>query len=98
MPGIEARKVFENTPMLSLQKNGGQWRVDTPEGSVSAKHIVLATSAYGGVFRPLERALVPVATYVISSKPLGSQLDGVINFTGTIADSRRAGDYYRVIG
>ena len=91
-------QIFEQTAALSLKRGKDSWVVQTPNGQVSAKNIVLATSAYGGIFKPLENALVPVSTYVVSSKPLGHQLDDVINFTGAISDSRRAGDYYRVVG
>jgi len=35
---------------------------------------------------------------VVASKPLGQKLDGVIDFRGTMSDTRRAGDYFRIVG
>ena len=90
--------LHEQSHVTSLHRASGGWSVETTGGKVSAQHVVLATSAYGGPFTPLNRALVPVATYVVASRPIGNQLDQAIRFTGTISDSRRAGDYYRIIG
>jgi glycine/D-amino acid oxidase-like deaminating enzyme len=70
---------------------------------ISADHVVLATSAYGSIhladlYPPLDQAILPVTTYVVTSEPLGARLDDAIRFRGCIADTRRAGDYYRVVG
>jgi hypothetical protein len=42
--------------------------------------------------------VVPVASYVATTAPLGERLAEAITYPGVIADTRRAGDYYRVIG
>jgi gamma-glutamylputrescine oxidase len=42
--------------------------------------------------------VVPVATYIVTTMPLGDRLDAAIRFTGCIADTRRAGNYYRIVG
>ncbi|MHA1536540.1 MAG: NAD(P)/FAD-dependent oxidoreductase [Alphaproteobacteria bacterium] len=97
----EGAAIHENSPALSLTRKGEGWRIATPKGSVRARHTILAGSAYGvlsGLHRPLERAIVPVATYVVVSEPMGARLNEAIGFAGAIGDTRRAGDYYRKLG
>jgi len=101
---LTARKVriFEKSRCVGIAKpaspNLGRWLISTAQGSVSADQVVLCTSAYGGPYPPLNRSMVPVATYVVSSAPSPAILDEVMPFTGCIADTRRSGDYYRTIG
>ncbi|MGJ8531175.1 MAG: NAD(P)/FAD-dependent oxidoreductase [Alphaproteobacteria bacterium] len=88
----------EKTPAASLQKQGASWQITTAQGSVKARNVVLTGSAYlGQLYRPLAGAVLPIATYVVSTHGLGSSLDEAIRFRGAIADTRLAGDYYRRI-
>lgn len=88
----------EKTPAVSLQKQGASWQIATAQGSVNARNVVLTGSAYlGQLYRPLAGAILPIATYVVSTDGLGSSLDDAIRFRGAIADTRLAGDYYRRI-
>lgn len=90
--------IVERSAALNLAREGGVWRVHTEQGSVSARHVVLAGSAYQhGLWPPLERAVLPVATYVVTSEPATELLARAILFAGCIADTRRAGDYYRLL-
>ncbi|WP_224407623.1 FAD-binding oxidoreductase [Afifella sp. IM 167] len=92
-------QVFEASAATGLEKSGSGWRVQSGRGSVSARHVVLAGSAtQSGVYPPIERAVLPVATYVVTSAPLGDKLDAAIHFAGCIGDTRRASDYYRIVG
>jgi glycine/D-amino acid oxidase-like deaminating enzyme len=94
----QGAQLFESSMVNALQRVGDEWLTTTAQGRVTARHVVLATSAYGTPFAPLRRAVVPVSTYVMVSKPAGELLRSVITFPGTISDTRRAGDYYRLIG
>lgn len=92
--------LYENTPALALRREGTGWRVETAEARITARHVVLATSAYGvgqSLYPRLERALLPVATYIIASEPIGPRLHEIIGFSGSLGDSRRASDYYRKV-
>lgn len=90
--------VFENTSADRLEKNGAGWRIHTPEGQVVAQQVVLAGSAYlGKIYPALASAVLPVATYVVSTESLGPALDEAIRFRGALSDTRLAGDYYRRI-
>jgi glycine/D-amino acid oxidase-like deaminating enzyme len=90
--------LFEQSEVQTIRSLNGRWDVNCSGGRVEADHVIIATSGYGAVFEPIARAMVPVATYVVASKPLGAALDGVIDFQGTMADTRRAGDYFRTVG
>ncbi len=97
---MEGLTIFEGTMAERLRPVGAGWRIDTPRGSVHAETVVLATSAYGAaarLFAPVDRAVLPVATYVVTTEPLGDRLADAIRYRGCIGDTRRAGDYYRIV-
>ena len=88
-------RVHENSPALSSEKQGDGFLVATATGKVRARHVVHCVSSLGGrLHAPSGRAVLPVATYVAVTEPL--QQD-VIRTSAAIADTRRAGDYYRLI-
>ncbi|HMB48853.1 MAG TPA: FAD-binding oxidoreductase [Afifellaceae bacterium] len=102
-------RLHEQTHAEWLRRHGASWQLDTlcretgKATVITAEHVVLATSAYGSIhladlYAPLDQAILPVATYVIASEPLGARLNEAIRFPGCIADTRRAGDYYRIVG
>lgn len=43
------------------------------------------------------RAILPVATYVAVTAKIGPGLAQAVRWTGAISDTRRAGDYYRIV-
>jgi len=89
-------RIFENCPVESLEKNGSLWQVRAAGKTTRAQHVVLAGSAYmNGVYPRLARAILPIATYVITTDPMAERLDKAISYFGAISDNRRAGDYYR---
>ena len=95
-------RVHENTPVTGVRRAGSGWRVEASGGGVTAKHVVLACNVAAPgegavVSGRLARALLPVATYVVATERLGERLGEAIRWKGSIADTRRAGDYYRVV-
>jgi gamma-glutamylputrescine oxidase len=92
-------RIYENSPAVALDVLGVRKRIDTPSGRVRANHIVLAGGPHlGTVFPPIAGTVVPVASYIATTAPLGERLAEAITYPGVVADTRRAGDYYRVIG
>ncbi len=88
-------KIYEETPALSIAREGNVSVVQTPRGSVRARHVVFCVSALDRRVLPrVGRAVLPVATYVAVTEPLHQ--DAILT-SSAIADTRRAGDYYRVI-
>lgn len=91
-------RFFENTSALSLDPAGVRKRVQTPHGMVRARHVVLAGSTgVGAVDAPIAATVLPISTYVAVTAPLGERLFDAVRYTGAVADTRRAGDYYRIV-
>jgi gamma-glutamylputrescine oxidase len=91
--------IYEASPAIDLRQNGRTWQIRTPDGVVNAEHVIVAGGGYlHGAAPPLQtlrRALLPIATYVLASKPLGALADQLINTQAAIYDTRFAFDYYR---
>ena len=91
-------RICEGTPAQRLDRGRAGWIVETPRGTVSARHLVLAGSAYPPrLWRQIDRAVLPIATYVIVTEPMADRLADAIRFGGCIGDTRRASDYYRIV-
>jgi glycine/D-amino acid oxidase-like deaminating enzyme len=88
----------ETTEAIEVTRDGSFWRVRAAHGALKAQHVVLAGNADLGAVQPrIARAVLPVATYVAVTEKLGPRLGEAIRWTGAISDTRRAGDYYRVV-
>ena len=88
--------IHEGSPAISLQREGQGWRVRTPEGEVLAAEVVLACGGYlAGLRRDVDAGVLPIATYVMVTEPLGSRMAQVLSTRAAIYDSRFAFDYYR---
>ncbi|MET0382141.1 MAG: FAD-dependent oxidoreductase, partial [Burkholderiaceae bacterium] len=70
-----------------------------PDGATAvlhARHVVIAGGGYlRGLSPPLERAMLPIATYVMATEPLGDELARSIPGQAAIYDTRFSFDYYR---
>ncbi len=66
-------QVFEESPVVRIHRDGGGVRLETPEGSVRAGKLVLATNAYSRGVPDLPRIRsrqTPVWTYQVVTEPL----------------------------
>jgi glycine/D-amino acid oxidase-like deaminating enzyme len=91
-------RIFEGTPATGLDPAGVRKRVQTPHGVVRARHVVLAGSVgIAAVDAQLAGTVLPISTYVAVTAPLGEKLFEAVRYTGAVADTRRACDYYRVV-
>lgn len=92
-------QIFEGTHARTLNKHASSFTIETTSGgTVKAGKVVLCGSAYMHDLHPkIESALLPVATYVVTTKKMKQRLADAISFEGCISDNRRAGDYYRLI-
>src|SRR5262249_14647361 len=72
-------RIYEESPAVALDVLGVRKRIDTPNGRVRANHIVLAGGPHlGAVFPPIAGTVVPVASYIATTAPLGEQLSEAI--------------------
>jgi gamma-glutamylputrescine oxidase len=89
-------QIYEHSPVVRLQRQGSGYRVETADGVVEARQVVMAGGGYArNVYRQVERAVLPIATYVMATEPLGERLKEAINTEAAIYDTRFAFDYYR---
>lgn len=88
--------LHERSPARSLERDGEQWRVRTPDGEVVARNVVLACGGYlAGLQRRVDAAVLPIATYVMVTEPLGDRMGDVLTTPSAVYDTRFAFDYYR---
>lgn len=91
-------RIFEGTTATDIDPAGVRKRVQTSGGLVRAHHVVLAGNVQAGLAdRALGATVLPVSTYVAVTAPLGEMLFDAVRYTGAVADTRRAGDYYRIV-
>ncbi len=86
----------ENSRVRRVARDGAVWRVRTDAGEVKAQAVVLACGGYlAHLDREVDKAILPIATYVMVTEPLGARLHECLHTEAAIYDSRFAFDYYR---
>ncbi|PHS19309.1 MAG: FAD-dependent oxidoreductase [Blastopirellula sp.] len=92
----QGAQLFSNTPATRIEADGPTKLVHTPNGTIKARQIVICCGGYlNGLYKPLARASLPIATYVMVTEPLGEQRDEAFTCQHAIYDTRFAFDYYR---
>ena len=90
-------RIFEDTPVVSIDASGVRKRIVTPSARLRASHIVLAGNIHLGTpLRRLSETLLPVWRYAGVTAPLGERLAEVISFQGSVTDSDRI-DHFRIV-
>jgi gamma-glutamylputrescine oxidase len=86
----------EHSGARDIRRDGTVWRVRTAAGEVKAQTVVLACGGYlAHLRRDVDRAVLPIATYVMVTEPLGKRLHACLHTEAAIYDTRFAFDYYR---
>jgi glycine/D-amino acid oxidase-like deaminating enzyme len=68
-------RIFCHSPATKLARDAGEWRVDTPHGSVKSPTIILATDAYADrVVDVIRRTVVTVPSFQVATAPLPPDL------------------------
>lgn len=90
--------VHGGSPALSLEREGRLWRVTTPEGSLLAEQVVLATNGYTGDLWPgLRQSIAPVFSSIAATAPLPEAVvRDVFPLRGALYESGHITVYYRV--
>src|SRR5713101_7505142 len=90
-------RIFEDTPVVSIDSSGIRKRIVTPSARLRASHIVLAGNVHlGEPLRRLSETLLPVWRYAAVTAPLGERLADVVRFQGSVADSDGI-DHFRIV-
>src|SRR6266576_4132841 len=90
-------RIFEDTPVVSVDASGIRKRIVTPSARLRASHIVLSGNVHlGATSRRLSETLLPVWRYAAVTAPLGAHLAEAISFQGSVTDSDGI-DHFRIV-
>jgi len=90
-------RIFEDTPVVSIDPSGIRKRIVTPSARLRASHIVLAGNIHlGAPLRRLSETLLPVWRYAAVTAPLGGRLADVMTFQGSVTDTDGV-DHFRIV-
>ena len=88
--------IFEGAAITALELERAEKIVRTATGEVRAPAVVMTCGGYiDGLHRKMSGAVIPVATYVAVTEPLGARLRDAIRTPHGVHDTRFALDYYR---
>lgn len=90
-------KVHTRSPALSLMREGSRWRLDTPQGTLSAERVVIATHAYSGDLWPgLAQTVFPVRSYQMATAPQPEEVRrSVLPFDHACSDTQGDLHFFR---
>jgi glycine/D-amino acid oxidase-like deaminating enzyme len=90
-------RIFEDTPVVSIDPSGIRKRIVTPSARLRASHIVLAGNVHlGATQRRLSETLLPIWRYAAVTAPLGERLTDVMTFRGSVTDTDGI-DHFRIV-
>ncbi len=82
--------IFENSPMLSLEKNGNNWLAKTPKGRIEAPKVIMAVNGQIESMGFFQRRLMHIYLYASMTRPLTAdeerRLGGEVIWAFTPAD------------
>ena len=94
-------RIFERSPAMRVTRDGAEFRVETPHGSVRTRQLVIATNAYSGreaATGNLRRRFIPFRSAIIATAPLsGDALKTILPKGRVVADTRRLLRWYRLV-
>ena len=90
--------VYGETPALSLRRDSGRWRIETPRAIVHAEKVLLATNGFTDDLWPaLRRTIVPVFSSIAATAPLSDDMARAIMPTRSVLyESGHITVYYRI--
>jgi gamma-glutamylputrescine oxidase len=89
-------RLHEASKVTQIAAAGQGWRISTGNGHVDAREVVVCCGGYIDKLYPrLGAAVLPIATYVMVTEPLGERLGQAMRTGAAVYDTRFAFDYYR---
>lgn len=90
--------IFEHSPVVSVDTEAAQPVIQTEEGQITAKTLLLCGNAYlGNVLPTLSKRVMPVSTQMIATAPLGDDLaQQLLPSDECVEDIRYILDYFRL--
>ena len=86
--------IHESSEATSYRREGGQWKIETKQGVLKSRALILATNAYTGMLAPglaprLARSVIPVLSWQMSTEPLGGNLrSSILPGRQAVSDTR----------
>ncbi|MCJ8054641.1 FAD-binding oxidoreductase [Shinella curvata] len=94
----EGATIYAYTPVRSISRSAGKWRLNLGSSEVIADRVVLATNAYTDDLWPgLKQTVVPVTSFQVATYPLPEDVrNSVIPGGQGVTDTRRLLHYFRL--
>jgi glycine/D-amino acid oxidase-like deaminating enzyme len=91
--GRAGGRIFTHSPAMRLTRKTGAWNIETPQGSLSAPVVILATDAdTGALNEQLRRTVVPVPSFQVATAPIPAALRRTI-----LPDGQAASDTWHLL-
>ena len=93
-------KVHPASPVLAVERRDGAFHVRTPNGTLRARAVALATGGYTGQKLPgLRNKIMPILSNALVTRPLSAAELAATNFKTrqVITDTRTLRHYYRLL-
>jgi glycine/D-amino acid oxidase-like deaminating enzyme len=89
--------IMPRCPASGIAREGAGFRVTTPQGSVAARNVIVATNGYTRAVTPwFRRRVIPIGSYIIATEPLARELMARLMPRGrVVSDTRKLVYYYR---
>jgi glycine/D-amino acid oxidase-like deaminating enzyme len=89
--------IHEQSPVVSIHREGHRLRLTTRDGSLDVEKVVLATNAYRSPLRRLRSRLLPVYDHVLVTEPLSEGMLASIGWAENqgVTDGGNQFHYYR---
>ena len=89
--------IHEGSKALNILQQQSGITISTQRAQLECQQLVLCTSGFDrNLFPELGRAVLPIATHIVVSEK-NDKVRRLIATDAAISDSRRAGDYYRIV-
>ncbi len=90
--------LFENTPATKIMRTGPQYAVVTPQGTITADNVLVATNGYTDeAAREIGQRVFPLGSYMIATEPLPADLAAkLIPHRRVVFDSKQYLYYFRL--
>lgn len=90
--------LFEKTPALKIMRSGNRYAVVTPQGTIGAENIFVATNGYTDeAAHEIRRRVFPLGSYMIATEPLPAELAArLIPRRRVVFDSKHYLYYFRL--
>lgn len=90
--------IHQHSPVATATRAGAGWRLETPQGSLRAGQVLLATGSLTSPgFGWFRRRIVPVGSFVLATRPLSqAEITATVPGRRNYVNSLNIGNYFRL--